>query len=124
MRYLHPHPSAMILALAFLSAFPGISWCHAFPDHSEPKVGATISASPARVRIWFDSNLEPAFSTITVENAKKERVDEKDGQVNPTDPTLLEVSLPSLPAGTYHVIWSVAAMDGHRTQGDFTFTIK
>jgi methionine-rich copper-binding protein CopC len=37
---------------------------------------------------------------------------------------LLEVSLPSLPTGNYHVFWSVVARDGHRTEGDYTFTIK
>jgi hypothetical protein len=34
------------------------------------------------------------------------------------------VSLPSLSPGTYRVIWSVVARDGHRTEGDYTFTIK
>ena len=56
------------LSLAFVSALPEASWGHAFPDHSDPKVGSTVSGSPAQVRIWFDSDLEPAFSTIMVHN--------------------------------------------------------
>jgi hypothetical protein len=67
--------------------------------------------------------MEPSFSTITVMNADKRRVDAGDGRVNPSDHTLLEVSLPSLPPGKYRVFWSVVAHDGHRTEGDFPFSI-
>ncbi|MBF0559018.1 MAG: copper resistance protein CopC [Nitrospirae bacterium] len=109
---------------ALLLVLPGVSSGHAFPDHSDPKVGATVSATPAKVRIWFDSDLEPAFSTIMVHSANNEMVDKRDSRVNPDDPKLLEVSVPLLPRGTYHVYWNVVARDGHRTTGDFTFTIK
>ena len=97
---------------------------HAFPDHSDPRVGATVAGSPTRVRIWFDSDIEPAFSTIMVHSADGRMVDKGDGRVNPSDPTLLEVSVPPLPPGTYRVYWNVVARDTHRTMGDFTFTIK
>ena len=116
-----------IIVVVFLSLFwclPGACWGHAFPDHSDPKVGSTLSASPAQVRIWFDSDLEPAFSTIMVHNAKDEIVDKKDGRVDPSNPALLQVSLPRLQPGVYRVMWNVVARDGHRTTGDFTFTIK
>ena len=98
-------------------------YAHVFPNHSEPRVGATVPAAP-RVRIWFDGALEPAFSTLRVDNAAGQRVDKGDSGVNPSDRTLLEVSLPPLPPGTYRVIWSVVARDGHKTEGDFTFTVK
>ena len=101
------------------------SFAHAYPDHADPKVGSTVSAAPSIVRIWFDSDLEPLFSTIMVHAAKgNAMVDKGDGRVDPSDPTLLEVSVPTLPPGSYTVIWSVVARDGHRTSGNFTFTIK
>ena len=59
-----------------------------------------------------------------VHNAENTMVDNKDGRVNPSDTTLLEVSVPRLPPGKYRVIWSVVARDGHHTQGDYTFSIK
>jgi methionine-rich copper-binding protein CopC len=102
----------------------GTVWAHVFPDRSEPRVGATLEAAPRGVRIWFDGAIEPAFSTIRVESAEKRRVDKGDGRVDPADATLLEVSLPPLPAGRYRVFWSVVARDGHRTEGDFPFWIK
>ncbi|MCL5022803.1 MAG: copper resistance protein CopC [Nitrospirae bacterium] len=119
-----PGTIAAVLFFAFLCALPALSFGHAFPDHSDPRVGATVNSAPAQVRVWFDSALEPAFSTIMVHNAGNIMVDKRDSRVDPSDPTLLVVSLPPLPAGTYRVIWNVVARDGHRTTGDFTFTIK
>ena len=99
------------------------AWGHAFPDHSEPRVGWTVQTPPSRVRIWFDGAIEPIFSTIAVMNAEKQRVDKGDGRVDPSDNTILEVNLPPLPPGKYRVFWSVVARDGHRTEGDFPFAI-
>ena len=113
-----------LFSFALVFFLPGSSWGHAFPDHSDPKVGSTVTVSPAQVRIWFDSDLEPAFSTIMVHTANNEMVDKRDGRVDPSNPTLLQVSLPKLPPGIYRVMWNVVARDGHRTMGDFTFTIK
>jgi methionine-rich copper-binding protein CopC len=107
-----------------LGLWYGTMWAHTLPVRSEPGAGATLSAPPACIRIWFDGVLDPAFSTITVQNAKGQKVDKGDFRVNQADPTLLEVSLPSLPSGTYRVIWTAVARDGHRTTGDYIFRIK
>lgn len=116
--------TAALLFAVFLFIMPDTARCHAYPDHADPKVGSTISIVPTRVRIWFDSALEPAFSTIMVHNADGRMVDKGDGHVDPSDPTLLEISLPPLPQGTYRVIWNVVARDTHRTMGNYVFTIK
>ena len=101
----------------------GAAWAHAFPDHSEPRVGHAVAA-PRAVRIWFDGELEPVFSTIRVEDGDGHRVDAGDSRVNPKDNTLLEVSLPALPTGRYLVFWRAVARDGHRTEGRFPFEVK
>jgi methionine-rich copper-binding protein CopC len=113
-----------VICLLVMATLPGVSYGHAFPDHSEPRVGSTISAAPVLVRIWFTAALEPAFSTIVVQDVAGKKVDRGDGRVNPGDSALLEAGLSPLPSGTYKVIWNVAARDGHRTIGDFTFVIK
>jgi methionine-rich copper-binding protein CopC len=51
-------------------------------------------------------------------------VDKGDARVNPQDSRVLEVTVPTLPAGKYRVFWSVIARDGHRTEGDFRFHVK
>ena len=87
----------LLLVAAVLLVAPSSGWAHAFPDHSDPRVGHALDASPPAVRIWFDGAIEPVFSTIRVESADQQRVDKGDARVDPTDPTLLQVSLPPLP---------------------------
>jgi methionine-rich copper-binding protein CopC len=111
--------SVLLVCLA-----PWNVWGHAFPQRSEPPVGATVTVSPPRVRIWFDAVLEAAFSRLQVQTGSGQRLDKNDARVDPTDATLLEVPLPPLPPGTYRVLWSVVARDGHRTTGEYTFTIQ
>lgn len=110
--------------LGFLMIVPMSAWAHAFPDHSDPRVGSTQKTPPAAVRIWFDSGLEPAFSSLRVMNSDNQPVDKGDGHVDEHDNTILEVSLPPLPPGKYHVLWVAISVDTHRTEGDFPFTIE
>jgi methionine-rich copper-binding protein CopC len=112
------------ICFIFCGLFPVASWAHAFPIRSDPKVGDTIESSPDIIKIWFDSELEPALSKLMVCNADGKQVDKQDSGVDADDPKLLKVSVPPLPSGRYRVIWSVGAKDGHRTKGDFTFTVK
>jgi methionine-rich copper-binding protein CopC len=114
----------LLLSLVFLSGAQGMSWGHAFPDHSDPRVGSTVSSPPSIVRIWFDGDIEPVFSKITVRTADGKTVDKGDSHVDPKDSVLLEVSVPPLPPGQYTVMWSVIARDGHHTEGQYTFTVK
>jgi methionine-rich copper-binding protein CopC len=114
---------ALLAAVAFTAA-AAPAWGHAFPDHSDPRVGHTVDAPPPAVRIWFDGAIEPVFSTLRVEDGDKRRVDKNDARVDPADRTLLEVSLPPLSPGRYQVFWSVVARDGHRTEGSFPFRVK
>lgn len=109
---------------AVLVAAASAAWAHAFPDHAEPRVGSTLDAPPAEIRIWFDGEIEPVFSTLRVENGDKQRVDRADVRVDPSDRHLLKVGVPPLPSGKYRVFWSVVARDGHRTEGDFPFRIR
>ena len=104
-------------------AVPAVSLGHAFPIRSEPRVGRTVASSPPKVTIWFDGELEPAFSTITVYNAAKQQVDKNDSRVNSSDKSVLEIDLPPLPADSYRVYWKALSADTHVTEGDFTFTI-
>jgi methionine-rich copper-binding protein CopC len=111
---------AMVLFLAVQSQ----AWAHAFLDHSDPKVGSTVTNSPAVIKIWFTQNLEPVFSSIKVEDVQGKEVDKKDMHLDDKDKSLMIVSVPPLPDGTYTVTWHAVSVDTHRTQGHFQFTVK
>ncbi|HLF59132.1 MAG TPA: copper resistance protein CopC [Alphaproteobacteria bacterium] len=96
---------------------------HAFLDRAEPAVGSTVAAAPKSVRLWFSERLEPAFSSVHVENAAGEDVDRGDLAVDPHDRTVIGVSLKPIPPGTYKVRWRAVSVDGHATEGDFVFTV-
>ena len=115
---------AVISVITIFSIMPIRVLGHALFNHSEPRVGATISSCPKEVRIWFDSPLEPSSSKVRVKNQAGERVDSLDGHVDSSDDTILEVNLPCLSPGTYRVFWEVVSSDGHGTNGSFAFTIE
>jgi len=119
-----PAVAVRTLLLTALLCVPSLAEAHAFPDHADPRVGATVGPPPSEVRIWFDGEIEPVFSTIRVENGDKQRVDRGDGGVSPQDNRLLVVRVPPLAPGKYRVYWSVIARDGHRTEGDYPFRVK
>lgn len=119
-------PKGAFHALILLSLFlvPSIVSAHAFLDRAEPRVGSEVAKSPEQVKIWFTQQPEHAFSTIRVLNSDGKQVDKNDTRTDPDDSKALMVSVPSLPPGTYKVVWKVLSVDTHRTEGTFKFTIK
>lgn len=124
MRAGHPLVRALRGLALLLALWPTPGATHAAPARFEPRPGAILRAAPSEVRVWFDGDLEPAFSTLRVTDAASLRVDRGDARVDAGNRRLLRVGLPALPPGTYRVAWRVLAVDGHRTQGDYRFTIK
>ena len=113
----------VFLALAAAVVIVPPARAHAFLDHAVPAVGSSVRGSPPEVKLWFTQELEPAFSTVQVLDRSGKRVDKADPKVDSADPTLLQVSLPPLPPGTYRVTWRVLSVDTHVTEGDFTFDV-
>jgi copper resistance protein C len=109
------------MSICFVAA--GGAFAHAMIDHASPRVGSHVKASPTEVRIWFTEKLEPAFSSVRVVDSAGKNVDKGDVHLDAKDPSQLLVSLPSLKAGTYKVIWKVTSVDTHKTEGDFVFQI-
>jgi methionine-rich copper-binding protein CopC len=116
--------SARIGAAALLVALTATNaGAHAFLDHASPRVGAAVADAPSEVRLWFTQELEPAFSTIRVLDRDGRQVDKKDKQIDASDRTVMRVSLPPLPNGTYRVLWRALSVDTHVTEGDYTFEV-
>ena len=112
------------LAIIILLAAPVAVFAHAYLDHAQPRVGATIDGSPAEVKIWFTDEVDPAGSSIEVQDADGKQMDKKDLHRDAKDKKMLIISLPKIPPGTYTVIWHAKCACGHLTQGDFEFVVK
>jgi methionine-rich copper-binding protein CopC len=101
-----------------------VAHAHAFLDHADPRVGATVSAPPPDVKIWFTEELEAAFSKIEVLDSAGHEIDRHDSKVDSANKALMSVSVPALPPGAYKVVWHAVALDTHHTMGSFSFTVK
>jgi methionine-rich copper-binding protein CopC len=115
--------AARFLAAGLLALFTQAAAAHAFLDHASPRVGAVVHSAPSEVKLWFTEKLEPAFSTLRVVDGDGKQVDRKDKQMDPKDPSAMQVSLPPLPPGTYRVYWRALSADTHVTEGDFSFVV-
>lgn len=113
----------LLLAAAWPLAHAPQAGAHAVLDHATPAADSTVRGAPAQVKLWFTERLEPAFSTMQVQDRNGKRVDKGDPRVDGSDAAVLLVSAPELAPGTYRVTWRVLSVDAHVTQGAFTFAI-
>jgi len=111
-----------VLGLAACLASPA-AFAHVQPKQQTPAAGAAV-ASPPTVSITFDGKLEPAFSKLTVTDSAGKAVQTESAHVDDAERRVLSVSLPALAPGRYTVHWVAVATDGHRTRGDYTFSVK
>lgn len=117
----------VVYALAVMLVVPGSLWAHARLVGSDPQAGAVLTRSPQAVRVWFDDELDPDRSTITVWDVRLHQADDGKGGVdlNDLDRTSMMVRLRPIGAGPYTVRWrAVAADDGFVSQGSFTFAVR
>jgi copper resistance protein C len=111
----------IVVALSALLASCALVHAHAMLDRADPRVGSTVAAPPRAVTLTFTENIEPAFSTVRVEDASGARVDQ--GKPQRDRGNVLRVNLKALGPGTYKVIWKVLSVDTHRTEGSFSFQV-
>lgn len=114
---------AFLIALVALLGAAREAQAHAFLEHATPAVGSAVHGSPHELVLHFSEELEAAFSTIHVENAKGTRVDTGTVHLDAHDASVLEMALPPLPAGRYHVSWRVVSVDSHVTEGTYAFDV-
>src|SRR3954451_18755011 len=116
---------AIPLALFLTLLLPGIASAHAILLRSDPAKDAVLNGAPQQVRMWFSEDLNPAFTTAAVVNAKNQPVDQKDAHVAAGDSKEMDISLKAnLPPSVYIVIYRTdSAEDGHILRGSFIFTV-
>jgi len=102
----------------------GDACAHVMLDSAQPGAGALLETPPAAIVLHFDGVLDTTSCRIRVEDALGKPVVtgpiHSDGQRGSS----LRLKLPVLAPGRYHVHWLAVARDGHRTSGDYVFTIK
>ena len=103
---------------------PGLASAHAFLDHATPAVGGTVAAPLKEVRMFFTEALEPRFSGAALATAAGQPISTAPVQLDQADHKQMILPVTNLAPGTYKVRWHAVSIDTHRTEGDFTFTVK
>ena len=101
----------------------GDAQAHAFLLKSNPAVGATLAA-PKTLRLEFSEGVEIALSGVELASAAGGAIATQKPRYDGDNRKVLLTDLPMLSSGTYRVMWHVVSVDTHRTEGDFTFTVK
>ncbi len=112
--------------IAVVLATAGVASGHATLVKSDPAARAILRIPPRLVRVWFDDELDPKRSSLTVWDSRGRRVDDGLGGVDLDDLDRKSMIARMKPAGTgkYTVKWrAVSVDDGFVAQGAFQFTV-
>lgn len=99
---------------------------HAKLVRAQPAPRSTVKVAPRTVQVWFNDELDPKRSTISVSDSRGTRVDDGKGGVDldDLDRRSMIVRLKAMGPGVYTVRWkAVSADDRYVAQGRFPFTV-
>lgn len=113
----------LLAAAVMLLALPHLAEAHAHLKRAQPAANATATPAPSEVALTFTEAIEPKLSAIEVRAADGAKVDKGDTHAAGADAKKVVVGLAPLAPGAYTVTWKVVSVDGHKTQGSYTFTV-
>ncbi len=117
----------VILSIALVISM----WVHAAPVlahaqlvKAEPARRAALDKAPTQVRLWFNEEIEGAYTSLSVLGANKKPVTDAKPKVVPDDPKSVVLPLPDLKPGKYTVKFRVLSVDGHIVDESFNYKVK
>lgn len=117
--------------IALLAIFTGVlisssaALAHAHLQSQSPASDTEISPAPQAITLHFSEGVEPNFSGIQVTGPEKLTVKVGKAQRDAKDEKQLIIPVEeNLQPGRYTVEWHVVSVDGHKTQGNYQFTVK
>ena len=109
---------------ALLLCIPATVLAHANLIRSVPANRAVLFQSPPRLQLWFNERLEPRYSSLSLSDSSRRKLNLGNVAVDPKDPKQLSTPIQPLPPGIYVVTYRVLSVDGHVVQDQFSFTVK
>lgn len=120
MRKLH----CLLVAAAILTLGVTLATAHAVLVRSSPAAGSVLKRAPKEIRLSFNENIEPRFSSITLNRDDGGKVETASVTADPRKRTDLVLPLSELQPGKYQVQWQVTSTDTHRINGSFAFEFR
>lgn len=98
---------------------------HAHLKHALPAEQSTVQTSPKQLTLSFSEGVEAAFSGIVLRDAAGKTIATGKPAVDAADNKQLLIALSApLTTGKYQVNWHAVSVDGHKTKGNYGFTVK
>lgn len=98
---------------------------HAHLKVQTPAADATLSSAPKVLTLNFSEGIEPNFSGVKVTGPDNAVVKTGKLDLEPSNNTQVNVPIEGeLAAGKYQVSWHVVSVDGHKTKGQYSFTVN
>ncbi|MCS3430406.1 CopC domain-containing protein YobA [Klebsiella sp. BIGb0407] len=98
---------------------------HAHLKSHYPASDAVVTSAPQVITLDFSEGIEPGFSGIKITGPEKKTVKTAKAQRSAQDEKQLIVPVEEkLTPGAYQVEWHVVSVDGHKTKGNYQFTVK
>ncbi|WP_417511223.1 copper resistance CopC family protein [Microbacterium sp.] len=115
--------AALLVAFAFLFAWPQPAAAHDALVESSPAADSTVETLPDALTLTFSAALidGDGSTEIAVTDAAGQPV--TDGAATVDGAMVTQTLVPQADAGAYHVLWKVVSSDGHPTSGEFQFTV-
>jgi methionine-rich copper-binding protein CopC len=116
----------VLVGVLLASAVVALS-AHLKVEKTLPESGATITAAPKELRVWFSQNPTLPVSSLTLEgpNGKVEMGKVAAGQTDgKADRSVVAAIVGTLTPGKYTASWKTSGSDGHILTGTFEFTLK
>ncbi|MGE9549950.1 CopC domain-containing protein YobA [Erwinia amylovora] len=117
---------SLVFALALTAmAFSQQASAHAHLKSQYPAANASMDASPQALTLTFSEDIEPAFSGVEVLDGNQKPVPLAKAERAPKQHNQMIVPLEKpLANGHYQVNWHVLSVDGHKTNGNYSFSVK
>ncbi|WP_265671090.1 CopC domain-containing protein YobA [Klebsiella grimontii] len=100
-------------------------FAHAHLQQPLPAAGSEVDASPQALILNFSEGIETQFSGVTLTGPQQKAIPL--GKPVRSDSNKAQLTVPveqALTPGAYTVDWHVVSVDGHKTKGQYTFTVK
>ena len=117
--------SSLRIALATLAvALSPLARAHASLVDSFPAKGQVMTGSPAEIHITFNEHVEARYCRIKLRSGDGKNFDADRPAADKTNPNAIVAAVPVLRPGIYRAVWTAVGSDGHKTHGDFSFTVS
>ena len=101
------------------------AFAHAHLQQPLPAAGSEVDASPQALTLSFSEGIETQCSGVTLTGPQQKAIPL--GKPVRSDNNKAQLTVPveqALTPGAYTVDWHVVSVDGHKTKGQYTFTVK